>query len=397
MKYAIVLPDGAADEPVAELGGKTPLESAGTPNLDWIATHGVQGRVVTAPAGFLPGSDVCTLSVLGCEPKDCYTGRAPLEAAARDIKLAADDVVFRCNLVTIANGRMADFTAGHIDQPQAGALIAELNRHFAGEGLVFHEGVQYRHLLVVRGGAKLGCKCTPPHDIPDQPVARHMPSGSGADRIQDIMQRAAGLLETHEINDLRRELGENPANSIWLWGQGTATRLAPYRERFGLSCACIAAVDLIRGITRLLGFEQIEVSGATGFLDTDYAGKGAAAAKALDRFDLVCVHIEAPDEAGHLGNVAEKRLAIERVDAHVVCPLLEKLRGFDEWRILIAPDHPTPVGTRVHSAAPPPFCMAGTGIVPGSGRSFGESNASQSGELVDPGSRLIERFIHQSD
>jgi 2,3-bisphosphoglycerate-independent phosphoglycerate mutase len=222
-----------------------------------------------------------------------------------------------------------------------------------------------------------------------------MPIGPGADRIRDIINRSQALLEPHEINVVRRELGENPANNIWLWGQGTSTRLTPYRDRFGLSCACIAAVDLIRGITRLLGFEQIAVPGATGFLDTDYAAKGAAAARALDRVDLVCVHIEAPDEAGHLGDVQEKRLAIERVDAHVVGPLLDKLRGFDAWRILVAPDHPTPVGTRVHSAAPPLFCLAGTGIAPGSGLPFGEANASQTGVLIDPGSKLIERLFDQ--
>jgi 2,3-bisphosphoglycerate-independent phosphoglycerate mutase len=393
MKYAIVLPDGAADEPLAELDGRTILEVAKTPNMDWIASTGRQGVVVTVPEGFVPGSDVATLSVLGCDPRTCYSGRAPLEAAARDIPMGPRDIVFRCNLVTIADGTMRDFTAGHIAQTEAATLIRDLNRHFSGEPLEFFEGVQYRHLLVLRDVGEIPCVCTPPHDIPDQEITRHMPRGGGAGLVQEIMNRAAAFLENHEINVVRRDLGENPATHIWLWGQGRLQPLAPLTERFNLRGACIAAVDLIRGIARLNGLTLLEVDGATGFLDTNYAGKGASAAAALDEYDLVVVHVEAPDEAGHLGNVQEKRLAIERVDKHVVGPLLEKLKSFPAWRILVAPDHPTPVGKRVHTATPPPFCLAGSDLAGGKGLPFSESNAVQSGLRIDRGHELLEYFL----
>jgi 2,3-bisphosphoglycerate-independent phosphoglycerate mutase len=393
MKYAIILPDGAADEPLDELNGCTALEAARTPALDELACIGRIGTLRTAPQGFLPGSDVCTLSVLGHDPRQVYSGRAPLEAVARDVPLGPRDLVFRCNFVTITGGCMRDFTAGHIAQAQASRLVADLNAHFAAEPIDFYEGVQYRHLLVLRDVGELDCNCTPPHDVPDQPVEQHAPLGRDAARVISIMQRAREALADHEINAIRRDLGENPATDIWLWGQGRVRPLDNLLERYGLRGACIAAVDLIRGITRLMGLAQINVPGATGYLDTDYAAKGRAAADALDEFDLVCVHVEAPDEAGHLGNAAEKIRAIEQVDAHVVRTVLNKLQSTGAWRILIAPDHPTPVARRTHTADPPPFCIAGHGIAASSAAGFHERAARASGWHVRAGHKLLPALL----
>ncbi len=393
MKYAIILPDGAADEPVANLNGQTPLEAAATPNLDWIAKNGRQGLVTTVPTGFAPGSDVATLSLLGYDPRIDYPGRAPLEAVARGVTAGADELIFRCNFVTITDGRMEDFTAGHLSQREADALIADLNRTLADEHCRFHAGVSYRNLMVAPDVGKQKLKTKPPHDIPDQPVDAHRPSGRGADRVRRVMERAHAMLAEHEINLVRKDLGENPATDIWLWGQGRSATLESFAARFGVSGVMIAAVDLIRGIARATGMELIDVPGATGYLDTDYAAKGRAAADALDSFDLVIVHIEAPDEAGHLGDAAAKVTAIERVDEFVVRPLLEKLRTFPQWRILVAPDHPTPVGSRVHTSVPPPFCLAGKATQTVLNRPFSEAAAATGDLRVDPGHELMEYFL----
>jgi 2,3-bisphosphoglycerate-independent phosphoglycerate mutase len=393
MKYAMILPDGAADEPLDQLGGQTVLEAAKTPNMDWISTNGRQGRIVTVPKEFLPGSDVATLSVVGYDPRTCYTGRAPLEAYAQGIKVGPDDLVFRCNFVTVDAEVMRDFTAGHISQPEASRLIVDLNREFENDPIDFFEGVQYRHLMVVRDAGDLRCNCTPPHDIPDQPVAGYLPHGEHGERVQEIMKRAATLLSGHEVNTVRCELGDNPATNIWLWGQGRVKKLPLFADRFGVQGASIAAVDLIRGITSLIGFDQINVPTATGYLDTDYVAKGQAVVSALDRYDLVLVHIEAPDEAGHLGDYEAKIKAIEQIDLHIVGPVLEKLKTTNAWKIVVAPDHPTPVSTRMHTRTPPPLCMAGTGIESVMQKPFGETNAQRSKLLIDPGCEMMEYFL----
>ena len=392
MKYIMVLPDGAADEPVEQLGGKTPLEAARKPAIDRIAQNGHQGLVTTVPAGFAPGSDVATLSLFGYDPHVWYSGRAPLEAAARGIPVQEKDLIFRCNLVTVADGRMADFTAGHISQGEADRLIADLNQQLAALRCRFFTGVSYRNLMVAQQ-CEVNPRCTPPHDIPDQPVADHLPRGAGAEWVREVMTKARALLVDHEINRVRLDLGENPATDIWLWGQGRPRVLEPFAKRFGVSGAVIAAVDLIRGIARSAGLTVLDVPGATGYLDTDYAAKGKAAVAALDRFDLVVVHIEAPDEAGHQGDLQAKITAIERIDEHIVAPVLEKLRTFDAWRILIAPDHPTPVSRRVHTSTPPPFCMAGTGVKTSPPAAFSESAAAAAEFHIDPGHRLVEGFL----
>ncbi len=393
MKYAIVLPDGAADEPVEELEGRTPLQAAKKPNMDWIASHGRQGRVVTVPRGFAPGSDVATLSLLGYDPRIDYTGRAPLEAAARGIAIHPDELIFRCNFVTIVDEMMTDFTAGHISQTEADRLIGDLNQALAGKGCRFFSGVSYRNLMVVGSASEMDLQSTPPHDIPDRPVAQHRPRGPGSERIRMVMEEARTVLAEHEVNLVRRDLGENPATDIWLWGQGRTKKLESFALRFGVRAAAIAAVDLIRGIARTVGMDVLEAAGATGYLDTNYAAKGAAATAALSSYELVVVHIEAPDEAGHLGNATAKVKAIERIDEGIVGPLLETLRRWDEWRILISPDHPTPVARRVHTATPPPFCMAGYRVHGVVAEPFSEAAAAANGLQINPGHELMEYFL----
>ena len=394
MKYVLILPDGAADEPLAELDGKTPLGAADIPNMDWVARNGRLGTVQTVPEGFEPGSDVATLSVLGYSPAKYYTGRSPIEAAARKIRVGPDDVVFRCNLVTIVDGRMADYSAGKISTEEARKLIDELNAQLGGDDIEFFAGVSYRNLLVCRSAKGLDPRLTPPHQVPGKPVRSYLPSGRGAKTVRDLMERSQPILGEHEVNQVRRDLGENPATSIWLWGHGHMPTLPRFGEQFGLSGAVVAAVDLVRGVGRLIGWQLSDVEGATGYLDTNYAGKGEAAVEALDRYDLVTVHVEAPDEAGHDGNAQEKIKALERIDAHVVGPVLEKLRSFgEEWRVLIAPDHPTPVSSKVHTSDPPPFCMAGKGIKTVTGQPFTEADAADSGMHVERGHELMEFFL----
>lgn len=398
MKYAIVLPDGAADVPLPELGDRTPLEAAHLPHMHQVAARGMLGRVVTVPAGFTPGTDVATLTLLGYDPHVYYSGRAPIEAAARGVTVGPDEIVFRCNFVTVADGRMRDFTAGHIAQAEADRLIADLNAlarqgEPALRGSRFHSGVSYRNLMVLRDAADLTVRCAPPHDIPDQPVSDHWPQGVGAERLRGIMDRAAELVADHEVNRARRAAGRAPVTGIWLWGQGRPKPLEPFAQWHGLRGAVITGVDILRGLAVMAGMQQITVAGATGYLDTDYAGKGRAAVAALDEFDLVVVHIEAPDEAGHLGRADEKIKALERVDEHIVGPLLAALPRHGHWRLLIAPDHPTPCTTTAHDATPPPFCYIGNAATGGSGRRFSERDAAATGVWIEPGHELMGRFL----
>ncbi len=393
MKYAIILPDGAADEPLEELDGRTPLAAARIPNFNWIASHGRVGTVRTVPTGLPPGSDVATLSVLGYSPKDCYTGRAPIEAAARGIAIGPDDVVFRCNLVTIADGKMADFSAGHIRSEEGCQLIQDINRHLGSDRVQFYPGVSYRNLMVWRGAGDLEVTATPPHDIHGRPVAEYLPAGRDCEMIRDLMARSQAVLAEHEVNQVRRDLGENPATSIWLWGQGKMPRLPKFVDEYGVRGALVAAVDLVRGLGVLVGWKLIDVTGATGYLDTNYAGKGQAAVTALDEYDLVVVHAEAPDEAGHNGDVRAKITALEQMDGHIVGPVLEKLRRFKEWKVLVVPDHPTPIVKRTHTMDPPPFAIAGSGVSGSNAAGFNERAAEASGLRIDPGHELMEYFI----
>lgn len=391
-KYVIIVPDGAADEPIDLFGGKTALEAAETPNMDRIATQGRQGLVRTVPDGMDPGSDVAQMSLLGYDPARYYTGRAPIEAAAQGIQLGAADWVFRCNLVTIADGKMADHSAGHISTEEGASLLQTLQTRITDERLSFHPGVSYRHLLVCRG-MSFDVRTYPPHDHIGTPVEKLLPRGKGADILIELMNLSRQVFADHDVNRVRRDLGENPVSSIWLWGQGKRAHLESFRKRFGIRGAAITAVDLVRGLARLVGFSLIEVPGATGLFDTNYQGKAAAAIKALEDHDLVFVHIEAPDEASHGGHAEIKKAAIERVDKHIVGPVLEALERFERWRILVLPDHPTPVRHGAHSAEPVPFAMAGTGVTGILHLGFGESNAARSGFRIDNGYELMEYFL----
>ncbi|MDY0356755.1 MAG: cofactor-independent phosphoglycerate mutase [Sedimentisphaerales bacterium] len=391
-KYVIIVPDGAADEPIELFDGKTALEAAETPNMDRITTEGRQGLVRTVPEGMEPGSDVAQMSLLGYDPARYYTGRAPIEAAAKGIKLGISDWVFRCNLVTIADGRMADHSAGHISTEESASLLDALQARIADERLSLHTGVSYRHLLVCQG-MDFDVRTYPPHDFLGTDVEKLLPRGKGADLLIELLNLSQQVFTDHDVNRVRRDLGENQVSSVWLWGQGKRAHLESFRKRFGLGGVAITAVDLVRGLAKLVGFDLIEVPGATGLFDTNYQGKAAAAIEALNDHDLVFVHIEAPDEASHGGNAPVKKAAIEQIDRHIVGPVLEALQRFESWRILVLPDHPTPVRHGAHSAEPVPFAMAGTGITGILHLGFGESNAARSGFRIDNGHELMEYFL----
>jgi len=391
-KYVIIVPDGAADEPLEQFAGQTVLEAAETPNMDKVSTLGRQGLAVTVPEDMEAGSDVAQMSLLGYDPRRYYTGRAPIEAVARNIKLSMEDWVFRCNLVTIADGKMVDHSAGHISTAEAANLMKELDEQVGGEQICFYQGVSYRHLLVFRG-RDFDVHTYPPHDHIGTAIDKLLPRGKGANLLIDLMARSQQLFAEHDINKVRRDLGENQVSSIWLWGQGKKAQMERFQKRFGLRGAAITAVDLVRGLAKLIGFDLIDVPGATGFVDTNYQGKASAAIQALEEYDIVFVHIEAPDEAGHIGNPEMKKKAIEQIDKHIVGPVLEALQKYESWRILLMPDHPTPVRTCAHSPEPVPFAMAGESITGILHTTFGETNAAKSGFRIDNGFELMEYFL----
>jgi 2,3-bisphosphoglycerate-independent phosphoglycerate mutase len=391
-KYAIIVPDGAADEPLKQLDDKTILEAAQTPNMDKISSQGRQGLVRTIPKDMEPGSDVAQMSILGYDPRQYYCGRAPIEAVARNIELSPTDWVFRCNFVTIADGKMEDHSAGHISTEEAGQLIKELNYHFGNGQMRFYAGVSYRHLLVFKG-VEFDVQTYPPHDHIGKPIEKILPRGKGADVLRDLMARSQQLFANHDINKVRKDLGENQVSSIWLWGQGQKTQMQQFKQRFGISGAAVTAVDLVRGLAKLIGFDLIEVAGATGFVDTNYTGKGSAAIEALEKYDLVFVHIEAPDEASHNGSVELKKKAVEQIDKYIVGPVLEAVQNYKSWRILVMPDHPTPIRTGAHSTEAVPFAMAGTNISGILHTTFSEANAAKSGFKIENGCELMEYFL----
>ncbi len=391
-KYVIVIPDGAADEPLEQFGNKTVLEAANTPGMDKISTLGRQGLARTVPLGMEAGSDVAQMSLLGYDPKRYYTGRAPIEAEARNIKLSLEDWVFRCNLITIADGEMADHSAGHISTAEAGKLIKELDEQLGNEQIRFHTGVSYRHLIVFKN-LDFDVKTYPPHDYIGTAINKILPRGKGADLLVDLMARSQQLFTGHDINKVRRDLGENQVSSIWLWGQGKRAQMEHFKKRFGLKGATIAAVDLVKGLSKLIGFDLIDVPGATGFIDTNYQGKASAAIEALREYDIVFIHIEAPDEASHSGDAEMKKKAIEQIDKYIVTPVFEALQGYESWRMLVMPDHPTPVRTCAHSNEPVPFAMAGDNISGILHTAFSETNAAKSGFRIDNGFELMEYFL----
>jgi len=401
MKYAIVIPDGCADEPQESLGGRTPLQAAHMPHADTLARTGVVGRSNNVPPPLTPASDVATLSLFGYDPLQVYTGRAPLETAAMGIALGPGDWAVRCNLVTVEDGRMRDFTAGHIDSSDGRPLIETLGQALGGpvEGgrLEFHPGVSYRNILVFRAEPaapfSTDTVTQPPHDVPDRPIADHLPRGPGSELLRQLMERSRPVLAGHPVNEARRAAGKRPATQIWLWGQGKAPSLRPFAEVYGLRGTIISAVDLVRGVGVLLGWQRLDVAGATGYLDTDYAAKGRAAVAALGQCDLVCVHVEAPDEASHEGRADAKVKALEEIDRHIVGPLREALPGHGAWRLLVSPDHRTPLRTRAHAYGPVPFVVAGTGVPSRGQTSYDEVVAEQSDLVFEKGHTLMPWFL----
>jgi 2,3-bisphosphoglycerate-independent phosphoglycerate mutase len=399
MKYVILLGDGMADYPTEKLGGKTPLECALTPFMDQIAAEGTLGRVDTIPEGMNPGSDVATLSVLGYDPRENYTGRGPLEAASMGINLGPNDMVYRCNLVTIGDkdtpgAFMDDFTAGHISSDEAGEIILDINKQLGSPQLEFFPGVGYRHLFVRRESPEAP-ETTAPHDITGKPIAEFMPRGNSFEEVNSIMQRAGEILLNHPVNAKRKEAGKKQANSIWLWGQGRKPQILRLTEKYSIAGGMISAVDLLKGIGILAGLKVCPVEGATGYIDTNYAGKANMALDVLNFMDFVFVHLEAPDEMGHEGNAEGKIQAIELFDEKIVGPILNKIGSFGDYRIIVLSDHPTPLDVRTHVGDPSPFAVLSSVKEENraAGLSFNEMNAKASGILISPGHLLMEKFI----
>ncbi|AKB49116.1 2,3-bisphosphoglycerate-independent phosphoglycerate mutase 1 [Methanosarcina sp. Kolksee] len=358
MKYAVLIGDGMADYPIEKLGGKTILQAARTPAMDYIAAHGKIGLAKTIPDELHPGSDVANMSILGYDPAVYYSGRAPLEAASMGVALASDDVAFRCNLVTIEHRRIKDYSAGHISSEEARILIETLDAELGNEELSFNPGISYRHLLVAKNNLGAETECTPPHDITGKKIEEYLPGGKDGDFFSDLMKKSMIVLELHPVNLKRIEEGKNPANSIWVWGQGYAPKFTPFQELYGKTGAVISAVDLLKGIGVYAGMDIIEVQGATGYLDTNYEGKASAAIEVLKTRDLVFVHVEAPDEAGHEGSIDKKLKAVEDFDSRIVVPILKHAMASDEpFTILVLPDHPTPISIKTHARDPVPFAV----------------------------------------
>ncbi len=398
MKFALVIPDGCADEPQGSLGGKTPLQAADIPAMDAVAAQGVVGRANHVPADLPAGSDVANLSLLGYDPHAYFTGRAPLEAAAQGIQLGPNDCAIRCNLVTVEDQTMRDFTADHISTEEATDLLATLQAELGGEKLEFIPGVSYRNLLVWRGGKiappfTADTRATPPHDLTDKSVIDDFPRGPGSDLLNQLMSDSVAIFANHPVNLKRRQQGRLPATNIWLWGQGRTPAVPPFAQVYGKQGAMITAVDLLRGLAALIGWRRIEVPGATGYLDTDYAAKGRTAIDALNETDFICVHVEATDEASHEGNATAKIKALEEIDRHIVGPLHRALAAQGEYRLMISPDHPTPLRTKTHSHGAVPFAIAGSGIVPDRFRTYDEPSADNSELSFDEGWKLMRFFL----
>jgi 2,3-bisphosphoglycerate-independent phosphoglycerate mutase len=408
MKYIILVCDGMGDEPLAELDGRTPVEAALTPNMDRLAATGELFTLKTVPEGFAPGSDVANLSLLGYRPEEFYTGRAPLEAASMNVELTEGETAFRCNLVTLAYDRgrtaeqgeagvsMVDYSAGHISTPEAAELLAALAAELNGPHISFHAGISYRHLMVSDNYVG-GLQTTPPHDHSGADVTNYWGAYLEHPIFSDIMPKAQAILAAHPVNQSRIAKGQNPANAIWLWGEGGAPALPKMQDLFGLSGALISAVDLLKGIGKYAGMDVIDVDGATGYLDTNYQGKAEAALAALQHHDLVFVHVEAADEAGHQGLVQEKVQAIHDFDQKIVQPIMAGLAG-SEFRLAITPDHFTPLALKTHVARPVPLIIYDSrGTSAASGMSYSEKNAVAADNLLANGSEFFKVLLERHE
>jgi len=399
MKYVVLIGDGMADYPIQDKGGKTPLELAATTSMDRLAQKGDLGLVSTIPEGMEPGSDVANLAAMGYDPRKYYSGRAPVEAASIGVPLADSDIAFRCNLVTLAEKDgglfMDDYSAGHITTAEAAVIIAGLKQALDGPDITFYPGVSYRHLMVWKNGTdKL--KTTPPHDISGRKIDDYLPRGEGSERARQLMDKSRAVLPGLAVNKERIARAEKPVSSIWLWGQGRALKMPRFADLHGIFGSVISAVDLVKGLGICAGLASIDVPGATGYLDTNYEGKVAAALQALETGDFVYVHVEAPDEASHKGSFSEKIQAIEDFDSRIVGPVIAGLeQRYADFKVLVMPDHPTPLCTMTHASDPVPFIIYASADKNKSAlqRGYCEKDAAAAGVFVDEGARLMHLFI----
>lgn len=404
MKYLVVLGDGMADRRLDELGNKTPLEVAKKDSIDYLSRFGELGLVKTVPDGMAPASDIANLSIMGYDPNKYYTGRSPLEAISMGIKMAEDDIAIRCNLVCLSeendyvNKTMVDYSSDEISTEEARVLIEYLDENLGTEFLHFHAGISYRHCVIWNKGP-MNLLCTPPHDISDKKITDYMPRGAEHEFVSDVMIKSYELLKDHPINVDRRKRNLNPANSIWLWGEGSKPNLTSFYEKYSLKGSAISAVDLIKGIAIGAGMRSIDVPGSTGTVDTNYDGKAQAAINEFKNgADFVYVHLEGPDESGHRGELDNKIKSIELIDEKVVAPLLKYLSSQDEdFKIMVLPDHPTPLSLKTHTREPVPFVIYtsknGKSYGEGSGKVYNEFTASETDVFVDKGYVMINRLI----
>ena len=402
MKYVVILGDGMADYPVDAFDGKTILEVADKPTIDYMAQHGEMGMVKTVQDGMKPGSDVANLSVMGYDTKKCYSGRSPLEAASIGVPLKDNDVTFRCNLVTLSDEEnyedktMLDYSAGEITTEEAAELIKAVAKELDTDMIKFYPGISYRHLTVWEGGST-NVELTPPHDISDKKITDHLPKGDGADTLLEMMKKSEKILREHPVNKKRVAEGKNPATSIWVWGEGTKPQLDNFEEKFGLKGSVISAVDLIKGIAKCAGMNSIDVEGATGNCDTNWEGKAQAALDAiLNGSDFVYVHMEAPDEMAHQGAPEKKKFAVETIDKKVVKFLKDELekRGID-YRMMILPDHPTPIKLKTHVSDPVPYIIydSTNETDKNANLTYTEENGKKTGIYIEEGYTLMNRFL----
>lgn len=393
MKYIVLIPDGAADWPLEERGGKTCLELAHKPNLDAMAREGYVGLTNTVPEGMEPSSACACMSIMGYDPQIYFSGRGPIEAKSLGIELADDEVAFRCNTIAVRDGRMWSFNAGHITDSESHPIIESLNTHLGNERIHFHPGVGYRHICTIKNGATcVDAVCTPPHDIPDKPIAEFLPHSSGSELLLDLMERSKQILESHPVNTQRRSQGKTPASMIWLfWGGKRVPDFPAFHDQFGLKAAMTSGVGLLEGLAELTGMAVLKIPGVTDNIDNDYAAQGEGALRALEDYDIVFVHIEAPDESGHEGLIDEKIKSIEQIDKLIV----SRLRSWkgDDLRVLVMPDHPTPIKTKTHAPDPVPFVLWGPGFESNGTSSFSEYFAKETNVFIEHGHDIMKMLI----
>ncbi|UCD08424.1 MAG: cofactor-independent phosphoglycerate mutase, partial [Dehalococcoidales bacterium] len=390
MKYCVIIMDGASGLPLPEHGGRTCLELADTPNLDFLATRGVLGMAQTIPTGMEPSSSNGCMSVLGYDPEAFSVGRAAIEATSLGIPVKEGEILFRCNLISVKDGKMHDYSAGHIGNEEARRIITDLNNQLGSETITFYPGLNYRHILKIRdGGEILKSECTPPHDIPGRHVDEYRPKGRGSDFLNNLMKQSEDILRNHPVNVSRKARGESTADTIWLfWGSNKAPEMPSFRESYGLTASVTSAVDVIRGLAMMLDIDILDIAGVTDGLDNDFTGQINGALKSLDKYDLTVVHIEAPDEEGHHGSVENKVEAIQRIDTDVIRRLVSWKD--DSLRVLIMPDHPTPIEIRTHSNDRVPFLLWGEGFSSNGGLRFTETEAVKTGLFVDPAYTIMK-------